>query len=598
MWLSFFITGNALVKTLIKHVTRRNRGDVAVREEWIECESILFGRSTACDVQLVDPRVLLEHARITVRSEAVYIEALNSGPLSINDNLVEIAKITELDDINIGPFKVTVEPKKNDTDITVSVELISQLGDELENLKATAKTEIESVGFTKRTWSWAAFVTVLVALLIGPMVTSWFMPEAVVNVEQASTYDAAVRPTAFWTSGSISGAHKFFGESCDVCHEKPFVPVQDTACVACHQAIEHHTNPILFPTASFENDKCQSCHKEHQGNQTVARNDQGFCVDCHANLTEQETSTTLRNVRDFGTDHPEFKPTVIIDAAFHVMSSERAIGASEPPLENSGLKFSHADHLREAGVQHPKRGIIDLGCRDCHVSDEGNVSMLPISFDRHCHQCHTLSFDVQLQGRELIHGQPEELFMQVSDIYNAAALRGGYEEPDAPIIIRRLPGSPLKDEDRAAARNWADEKSAEILNGRFGKGQCSECHEIVENTSTEIWTVEPVYITEQWYPKANFDHGSHSDVGCRTCHDVESSTTSSDVLMPAIETCQSCHGGEIASNRVPSTCVTCHDFHTHGMPPLKPLQSTASQGWDGHAPTRRSNIQTLIGASR
>ena len=585
------------MKTLIKYGTRKSRGDLAVREERIECESVIFGRSTACEIRLVDPRVLLEHARITLRSDAIYIEALNGGPLSVNGNLTESAKVTELDEINIGPFKVIVEPDKADNDIIVTLELISQLGDELENLKVRAKTNIASVGLTKRTWSWAAFATVLAVILIWPMVTSWFIPKAVVNIEQADIFDSAMTPTAFWTSGTISGAHKFFGESCQVCHEKPFVPVQDTACVACHHEIENHTNPIVFPTASFEDEKCQSCHKEHQGNQSVARNDQGFCADCHANLTSEETATTLRNVRDFGTDHPEFAPTVIVNAALHLLSSDRSIGASEPPVESSGLKFSHADHLREAGVQHPKQGIIDLGCRDCHVPDEGNVSMLPITFDRHCHQCHTLSFDTQLQGRELIHGKPEELFMQVSDIYNAVALRGGYEEPNAPVVVRRLPGTPLKETDREAARNWADEKSAEILNGRFGKGQCSECHQIGDNASTGIWTVEPVYITEQWYPKAHFDHGNHSDVGCRTCHDVETSTTSSDVLMPAIKTCQSCHGGEVASNRVPSTCVTCHDFHTHGMTPMKPLQSAGRQMWDGDAPTLQSRTKTTIGAS-
>ncbi len=93
--------------------------------------------------------------------------------------------------------------------------------------------------------------------------------------------------------------------------------------------------------------------------------------------------------------------------------------------------------------------------------------MLPVTFERHCHQCHTLNFDVQLPGREMIHGEPKQLFMQISDIYNAAALRGGYEEPNAPEVIRRRPGTPIKEADRAAARNWADEKSENILNGRF-----------------------------------------------------------------------------------------------------------------------------------
>lgn len=513
--------------------------------------------------------------RILVRPGAVYVESLNGGSVSVNDTLINMQKVSELDVLHVGPFQFIIEPNKGDSDITVSVELISPLGDELENLKERAKIGIDSIGLTKRKWSWVAFGTVLTALLLWPMTVSWFMPETVVNVQSTGTFDASMTPTALWTSGGISGAHNFFGESCEACHERPFVPVQDSACATCHQTVENHTDPVRFPSASFNDQKCQSCHKEHQGNRTVARNDQGFCTDCHADLIGDEPMTKLRNVRDFGTDHPEFIPNVVTDAAAHVMSRNKTMSDPFAPKENSGLTFPHADHLRKSGVRHPTQGIIELGCRACHVPDEGSVSMLPIAFERHCHECHKLNFDVQLPGREMVHGQPKELFMQVSDIYNAAALRGGYEELDAPEIIRRRPGTPLKASERTAARNWAEDKSAEILNGRFGKGQCDECHSIVDDAATGIWTIEPVYVTEKWFPKANFDHGSHSDVGCRNCHAVETSTNASDVLMPAIETCQNCHGGEVAANRVPSTCVTCHDFHTHGMSPLRSAESAA-----------------------
>lgn len=563
------------MKVLTRYATRKNSGGTAVRDEWLECDSVLVGRSTACDIRLTDPRILLEHMRILVRSGAVYVESLNGGSVSVNDTLINMQKVSELDVLHVGPFQFIIEPNKGDSDITVSVELISPLGDELENLKERAKIGIDSIGLTKRKWSWVAFGTVLTALLLWPMAVSWFMPESAVNVQSADTFDANMTPTAFWSSGRISGAHNFFGESCDVCHEQPFIPVQDSACVACHQTVENHTDPVRFPSASFNDQKCQSCHKEHQGNRTVARNDQEFCTDCHADLIGDEPITKLRNVSDFGTAHPEFIPNVVIDPAAHVMSRDKTMSDLAPPTENSGLTFPHADHLRKAGVRHPTQGIIELGCRACHVPDEGSVSMLPITFERHCHDCHKLNFDVQLPGRELVHSQPKELFMQVSDIYNAAALRGGYEEPDVPEIIRRRPGAPLKEADREAARNWAEEKTLDILNGRFGKGQCGECHSIIDDVATETWTVEPVYVTEQWFPKSNFDHGSHSDVGCRTCHAVETSTSSTDVLMPAIETCQSCHGGESAANRVPSTCVTCHDFHIHGMSPMQPAENAS-----------------------
>ncbi len=253
------------------------------------------------------------------------------------------------------------------------------------------------------------------------------------------------------------------------------------------------------------------------------------------------------------------------------------------------MTFPHADHLREAGVRHPRRGIIELSCRSCHVPDEGGVSMLPIEFENHCHQCHELTFDTQLPGRELIHGRLDELFMQVADIYDAAALRGGYEEPKAPAIIRRRPGTPLSEEERIVARSWAEEKSASILNGRFGRGQCDECHTIFDNTQTNVWVIEPVHITEQWFPKSIFDHGSHGDVGCRTCHAVETSIDSSDVLMPSIAVCQACHGGEVADNRVPSTCIKCHQFHNHDLGPMRPVQ-------DAHASSYREFAVVQPGA--
>ena len=81
---------------------------------------------------------------------------------------------------------------------------------------------------------------------------------------------------------------------------------------------------------------------------------------------------------------------------------------------------------------------------------------------------------------------------------------------------------------------------------------------------------------------------STSDVGrCDDCstttsayggafNAVESSISSDDVLMPAIDVCQSCHGGEVASNRVPSTCVTCHDFHMDGLAPMRPIESATN----------------------
>ena len=54
---------------------------------------------------------------------------------------------------------------------------------------------------------------------------------------------------------------------------------------------------------------------------------------------------------------------------------------------------------------------------------------------------------------------------------------------------------------------------------------------------------------------------------CASCHEAEASPVATDVLIPDIESCQSCHGGEDANDRLQSRCISCHEFHLeHGQP--------------------------------
>lgn len=239
-----------------------------------------------------------------------------------------------------------------------------------------------------------------------------------------------------------------------------------------------------------------------------------------------------------------------------------------------------------------------MECGSCHVADDGGVSMLPINFEQHCGECHELKFDTQLPGRQLLHGQPDELFLQVADIYDATAMRGGYEEPEAPEIIRRRPGTKLTAEERQVARDWAEEKSASILNGRFGRGQCEECHSVIDNGVDDKWSIQHVELTAKWFPLSIFDHDSHSDVDCTACHAAEESINSSDVLMPSIAVCQNCHGGETAADRVPSTCVTCHDFHIHGLPPMTPSRQAHATEHRAFAAINPDSLPRISGVAQ
>jgi hypothetical protein len=69
------------------------------------------------------------------------------------------------------------------------------------------------------------------------------------------------------------------------------------------------------------------------------------------------------------------------------------------------------------------------------------------------------------------------------------------------------------------------------------------------------------------------------------------------VLLPGIDNCQTCHGGEGAANKVPSTCVDCHYFHIPGMPGMRdakpgtPGKSASLFGGLPHALGRKVEVR-------
>ncbi len=567
------------MQCVIRNIIRKSRGGISAKEQVVDADILLIGRGNDCGIHLQDPRVLLRHAELTLRKGDVYVAPASGADVRVNGNLTQMVKLSVGDVIRIGPYDLTLEANDQHGKVTIAVELIDALAEDLGLI--LAQSAIRTGRISLRAMSWAFAIIVLAALFVAPLVTNLFHVSSPSNTLMSrSESNVAAAPTEMWSSGGISAAHKFFGESCETCHVTPFVPVQDITCLGCHESVEHHADPVKFAFASFEGRACQSCHKEHQGNQTIALSNQDFCVDCHKDFAARAPKSELLPVADFGTAHPEFKPTVVTDAALLAFNRDQFISATSPPREDSSLDFPHSKHLRAEGVRDPARGNVQLKCQNCHQPEGGGAYMLPISFEKHCHQCHALKFDVYVPDRELTHGKPEEMFKQVSDVYDAVAMRGGYEEPEAPPLIRRRAGEPLTPTQKKEALDWSAEKTNAILNGRFGKGQCDGCHKIFETTASSGptgagWGVEPVLASTNWYPKARFDHGRHRDMQCETCHQAKLSVASSDVLMPSISTCRSCHGGEHATDKVPSTCISCHGFHRKGLDPMKKTAAEA-----------------------
>jgi predicted CXXCH cytochrome family protein len=77
-----------------------------------------------------------------------------------------------------------------------------------------------------------------------------------------------------------------------------------------------------------------------------------------------------------------------------------------------------------------------------------------------------------------------------------------------------------------------------------------------------------VRVSGVWFADAKFTHDKHRaglESGtvklCEDCHPARKSKEASDLLIPGIENCRGCHGGAYAREKVPTTCIACHDYH-------------------------------------
>ncbi|MFQ5953620.1 MAG: FHA domain-containing protein [Kiloniellales bacterium] len=570
------------MEALVRFLTRRRSGNVGARDHEVSCELVRFGRSADSEAYLPDPRIRLHHATLHLRPHGLFFEAAEQADLTLNDQACQAATVKPGDRIGLGPYEIVIIDPPPGKDLAVTVELLRQLGDDLQQLEARSRTSLEAAGLGQRRWSWALALLVLGLFLIWPVVAHFTERAAGTAIEtprQAAPTQARIWPMApdlAWDTGQVSGPHGFFAANCGVCHQTAFVRVQDAACVACHTGIQHHADPARFTFPELTDGLCQSCHKEHTGLEPIVRTDQAFCAGCHGRLQASAANTDLRDASDFGVDHPQFRPAVVVDAA----AGKRQRLEPKPPdwrVERSNLKFPHHKHLKAEGLRVPAKAETKvLKCGDCHRPDPGGGGLQPIDMKRHCAECHRLQFEATAPDRVVPHGDVKEALLTVQEFYARMALRGGVAAPEAPPSVRRRPGTKLTEAARLEALGWARQRAAQAADYLFGRAVCKGCHEVTGPAGG--WRVKPVLLADRWLLKGRFDHGRHETMDCVECHRAPDSQTASDVLLPGIENCQQCHGGERAADRVPSTCITCHEFHQPFLGPMRPGLVKAAGG--------------------
>ncbi|MBI3517226.1 MAG: hypothetical protein HY060_24595 [Proteobacteria bacterium] len=557
-------------------MTRRPRGGVSLKPTNVTAETLRLGRGTANEVLLPDVRVGVAEAVLQLRDGTLYLNQLGTNPVQVNGAPTEATVVKPDDEILIGPYKITVVEPPADIDVVLTVELINPLGDDFARLQAQSVVGLDQTWLSKRRTAWLFGLAVLILFLVLP-VAAYFLNGT--SDPRAPSQTARVLPAVIdqtWNVGEISNPHKNFSRECRACHEGAFSGVRDEACLTCHSTTQHHVDVQRFPKLVINRIPCGGCHQEHRGAHGVIIQAQELCTDCHLNLKATASNAELRDVGDFGRNHPEFKVAVVTDAAAKTVARVD-LGTQPGPVDRPNMKFSHKGHLDSTAWPREMR---KLTCGSCHVPNPGGGLMQPITFARYCAECHesALKFEATALDRAVPHGNAMLAQRAIKDFYARVALEGNVSDPAAPDVVRRRPGAPpLTEPERLEALAWANQRANAARNFVFDDRRgCGTCHDI--DRSGAEFAIAPVLLQTHYLSKGRFNHAKHTTVDCESCHAARQSSVSSDVMIPGIETCRNCHGGEAASAKVRSTCITCHDFHQPGIGPMRPYTKANKAG--------------------
>src|SRR5208282_2649249 len=269
--------------------------------------------------------------------------------------------------------------------------------------------------------------------------------------------------------------------------------------------------------------RCAGCHNEHR----AFRGDL-LCTDCHRSIAETAPNAGLRNARCFPDGHPQFRVTLVSDAV--KSSVERVdLGSDPKPTDRPNLVFSHAAHLVPEGFavlgykpdgmrRLPRAGAGRPGLSRDHL--QGPMQRLPWA---------------EVRYRAAMAGSAARRRHR-----NGSRGRGFLRDHRAQGWNRGIA--------RAETRS---PRCAGSLGG--AEDECSAHDDFrAEDENSDRLLLLPC-------PRQ-----CRRSVPCRAGH----SQASSDVLVPGIERCATCHGTETASFQVRSTCASCHDFHRPEFGPL------------------------------
>jgi hypothetical protein len=391
-------------------------------------------------------------------------------------------------------------------------------------------------------------------------------------------YHTLARDHRVYSSGRMSAPHAILERECAACHVHRAAvfsaKAQDSACLACHDGPVHHAGAALAPN-------CATCHTEHRGRVDIKAVNNKNCAECHSDLKVSDGATHFAaHIKSFEDGHPQFAA---------LRDDNRDPGT---------IQLNHAIHMRPIR-RGPNGPMVQLECGDCHHpaavktawkysdaqyvaaktsytdGDEigpeyaetlvprgpatGRELMAPVKFSTACASCHLLSFDKHFD-EGVPHDKPEVVHAYVVKKFQGYIAMHPSEARVVRDPDRDLTGKPLLPQVRVLTPpQWVAERTADAEELLWRK-TCKQCHTLRPATNASVPQIAAANTVARWMPHAKFDHDAHNGFSCVSCHEKAlTSTQASDVLLPGIATCQTCHAP--GPDHAESRCFECHTYH-------------------------------------
>ena len=414
-----------------------------------------------------------------------------------------------------------------------------------------------------------------------------------------------------YSSGRLSEPHAVFETQCAACHVQQAgafsAKAANSACLACHDGPIHHATQIKSPN-------CADCHVEHRGKVNLSAASNQGCAQCHSDLqTRGGKPQFVSGIHSFEDGHPDFNATdktnrdpgtIKLNHMLHMKlirsapngpnvqlvcgdCHRPAASASKSAWKFADSKYQSADVSYTDVDSFRSTGSMGLPMRN---PANGRELMAPVRFATACASCHLLTFDKRFdEGTP--HDKPEVVHaFLVKKFSNYISTHPG-ELHEMQDPARDLTGKPLPARMRTlTSAQWIEEKVA-VAEELLSHKTCAQCHQMTQqklpDTSIARWSatnpaaanglsainvsagtksagmigaVAPANVTLRWLPHSKFDHEAHTGFTCVSCHSKAlTSAESSDILIPGIATCQTCHAP--GPNHAESRCFECHTYH-------------------------------------